>query len=123
MLETSTLTFSVTSSLWCTRGSISILMPTSWYWNDVTGTMFDPADVLRGVEGGGGDRHPVADMVRLPFSPSVIRSLGWARAWASLFDLTKSIDEARDGQQPVVLVDELEVGEAHLAVGSSPCPG
>jgi len=33
----------VTSLLWWTRGSTSILMPTSWYWYDVTGTIAPPA--------------------------------------------------------------------------------
>ena len=39
MLLTSILTLSVISWLWCTRGSSSMRMPTSWYWNEVIGTM------------------------------------------------------------------------------------
>ena len=51
--ETSMVSLSVTSLLWWTRGSTSILMPTSWYWNDVTGTMFPPivVPVLKVVVG------------------------------------------------------------------------
>ena len=40
--ETSTISLSVTSLLWCTRGSTSILMPMSWYWYDVTGDVTPP---------------------------------------------------------------------------------
>ena len=32
MFDTSVMSLRVTSRLWCTRGSTSILMPTSWYW-------------------------------------------------------------------------------------------
>ena len=57
------LSLSVTSLLWCTRGSTSILMPTSWYWNDVTGDDDRAADpsppALWNVVDG--DRHLVAD--------------------------------------------------------------
>ena len=46
--ETSTVSLSVTSRLWCTRGSIETLMPTSWYWNEVTGANVPP--VVAGVD-------------------------------------------------------------------------
>ena len=74
--------------MWCTRGSISIWMPTSWYWNEVTGTMLPPTvlAVLKVVVGIG-TRSPI---VRVAFSPSVIRILGWARVWASPLVLMKS---------------------------------
>ena len=82
MLDTSTRILSVISWLWCTRGSISMVMPTSWYWNEVTGMMFDPTvlAVLKLVTGIG-TRSPITARA---FSPSLERSCGWARSWASV---------------------------------------
>ena len=87
MFDTSTLILRVTSWLWCTRGSMSMRMPTSWYWNEVMGTMLPPTvfEVLK-VVSGIGTRSPIT---RLAFSPSVMRSCGLARSWASVFCLMK----------------------------------
>ena len=49
MFETSVMSLSVTSWLWWTRGSTSILMPTSWYWKDVIGDDVRP-ETFDGVE-------------------------------------------------------------------------
>ncbi len=68
---------------------MSILMPTSWYWNEVIGTMVPPPtvfEVLNEVTGIG-TRSP---MWTLPFSPSLMRSCGLASSWASELVLTKS---------------------------------
>ena len=59
--ETSIVSLSETSLLWWTRGSMSILMPTSWYWNDVIGTTPVRADGLLRVDRRDGDRDAVAD--------------------------------------------------------------
>ena len=85
--EASTLSFSVTSLLWWTRGSSSILMPTSLYWNAVIGTMLPPivCEVLKVVVGIGS----WLPITRLPFCPSVMRSWGWASACASPADLMR----------------------------------
>ena len=86
--DTSILSLSVTSWLWWTRGSISILMPTSWYWKEVIGTMPPevPAFCVLKVVSGIGTRSPIT---RFAFSPSLMRSCGLARSWASVFCLTK----------------------------------
>jgi hypothetical protein len=64
-------------------------MPTSWYWNEVIGTMppAPPTFWVLKVVSGIGTRSPI---VRLAFSPSVMRSCGLASSWASLLVLTKS---------------------------------
>ena len=86
--DTSTLIFSVISWLWWTRGSMSMRMPTSWYWKEVMGTMppapptFWVLKVVRGI----GTRSPIT---RLAFSPSEMRSWGLARSWASVLVLMK----------------------------------
>ena len=77
---------SVTSLLWCTRGSTSILMPTSWYWNDVTGTMF-AADVRAGVEASSIGIGTLSPMRSCAFWPSEIRSCGLASSSASVLFL------------------------------------
>ena len=63
-------------------------MPTSWYWNEVIGTMLPPIvpAVLNVVTGTG----TLSPMWRFAFSPSVIRTCGLASSCASLFVFTKS---------------------------------
>ncbi len=86
--DTSIFSLSVTSWLWWTRGSISILMPTSWYWNEVIGMMPPelPAFWVLNVVNGIGRRSPIT---RFAFSPSLMRICGLARSLASVFCLTK----------------------------------
>ncbi len=62
-------------------------MPTSWYWNEVIGTMLPPTvcaelKVVTGI----GTRSP---MVRFACSPSLMRICGLARSCASELVLTK----------------------------------
>src|SRR3989442_8332554 len=86
--EISTLSFRVISLLWCTRGSMSMLIPTFWYVNEVIGTPTVPPTVgaALNVVVGIGIRSP---MRTVAFSPSVTRTWGLAITWASASVLRK----------------------------------
>ena len=86
--ETSTVSLSVTSWLWWTRGSMSILMPTSWYWNEVIGHDAAAAADVLGVERRQRDRDAVAD-VQLGLLPLGDAELRLGEELASVLLLTK----------------------------------